>query len=129
VSARGDPGDHQLDERVDEGVVERRLLEQAAVQQAADERGEHHRGVDAVAPFAAVHGAGDEADDGQGGALGEPRAGEGADVRRDGPREDGAREGAVFIRDHIIRVAERSFDDFAGGGVDAKANRKMLGIK
>lgn len=43
--------------------------------------------------------------------------------------EDGAREGAVFIRDHIIRVAERSFDDFAGNGVDAKANRKMLGIK
>ena len=43
--------------------------------------------------------------------------------------EDGAREGAVFIRDHIIRVAERSFDDFAGGGVDAKANRKTLGIK
>ena len=43
--------------------------------------------------------------------------------------EDGAREGAIFIRDHIIRVAERSFDDFASGGVDAKANRKMLGIK
>ena len=43
--------------------------------------------------------------------------------------EDGAREGAVFIRDHIIRVAERSFDDFAGSGVDAKAHRKMLGIK
>ena len=43
--------------------------------------------------------------------------------------EDGAREGAVFIRDHIIRVAERAFDDFAGGGVDAKANRKMLGIQ
>ena len=43
--------------------------------------------------------------------------------------EDGAREGAVFIRDHIIRVAERSFDDFAGSGADAKANRKMLGIK
>ena len=43
--------------------------------------------------------------------------------------EDGAREGAVFIRDHIIRVAERSFDDLAGSGVDAKANRKMLGIK
>ena len=43
--------------------------------------------------------------------------------------EDGAREGAVFIRDHIIRVAERAFDDFAGSAVDAKANRKMLGIK
>src|ERR1700758_3941607 len=30
--------------------------------------------------------------------------------------EDGAREGAVFIRDHIICVAERAFDDFAGSG-------------
>jgi sugar phosphate isomerase/epimerase len=42
--------------------------------------------------------------------------------------EDGAREGAVFIKDHIIRVAERAFDDFAGGGVDTAANKKMLGI-
>ena len=33
--------------------------------------------------------------------------------------EDGAREGADFIRHHIIRVAERAFDDFAGSGVDA----------
>ena len=41
--------------------------------------------------------------------------------------EDGAREGAVFIADHIIRVAERAFDDFAGGA-DTAANRKMLGI-
>jgi sugar phosphate isomerase/epimerase len=42
--------------------------------------------------------------------------------------EDGAREGAVFIRDHIIRIADRAFDDFAGGGIDRAANRKMLGI-
>jgi sugar phosphate isomerase/epimerase len=28
--------------------------------------------------------------------------------------EDGAREGAPFIRDRIIRVTERAFDDFAG---------------
>ncbi|WP_342620057.1 sugar phosphate isomerase/epimerase [Rhodoferax sp. GW822-FHT02A01] len=42
--------------------------------------------------------------------------------------EDGAREGAAFIRDHIIRVAERAFDDFAGGNVDTAANKKMLGI-
>ncbi len=27
--------------------------------------------------------------------------------------EDGAREGAAFIRDHIIRVTNRAFDDFA----------------
>lgn len=42
--------------------------------------------------------------------------------------EDGAREGAKFIADHIIRVADRAFDDFAGGGVNTAANKKMLGI-
>jgi sugar phosphate isomerase/epimerase len=42
--------------------------------------------------------------------------------------EDGAREGAKFVADHIIRVAERAFDDFAGGGADQAANKKMLGI-
>ena len=42
--------------------------------------------------------------------------------------EDGAREGAKFIADHIIRVAERAFDDFAGRGVNTAANQKMLGI-
>lgn len=42
--------------------------------------------------------------------------------------EDGAREGAAFIKDHIIRVTERAFDDFADGGTDEAANRRMLGI-
>ncbi|MCZ6655655.1 MAG: sugar phosphate isomerase/epimerase, partial [Gammaproteobacteria bacterium] len=28
-------------------------------------------------------------------------------------QEDGAREGAAFIRDHIIRVTDKAFDDFA----------------
>jgi len=42
--------------------------------------------------------------------------------------EDGAREGAPFIADHIIRVTETAFDDFAAGSVDAAANRRMLGI-
>ena len=42
--------------------------------------------------------------------------------------EDGAREGAQFVRDHIIRVTERAFDDFADGGADEAANRAMLGI-
>jgi sugar phosphate isomerase/epimerase len=42
--------------------------------------------------------------------------------------EDGAREGAEFIKKHIIRVTEKAFDDFAAGGADQKANRKMLGI-
>ncbi len=42
--------------------------------------------------------------------------------------EDGAREGARFIQDHIIRVADRAFDDFAGSGVNTAANKKMLGM-
>jgi sugar phosphate isomerase/epimerase len=42
--------------------------------------------------------------------------------------EDGAREGAGFIRDHIIRVTERAFDDFADSGVDQGANRRLLGL-
>ncbi|MEM9125509.1 MAG: sugar phosphate isomerase/epimerase [Pseudomonadota bacterium] len=42
--------------------------------------------------------------------------------------EDGAREGARFVADHIIRVTEKAFDDFADGGTDEAANRKMLGI-
>lgn len=42
--------------------------------------------------------------------------------------EDGAREGAQRTRDHIIRVTERSFDDFAGTGADAATNRKLLGL-
>jgi sugar phosphate isomerase/epimerase len=42
--------------------------------------------------------------------------------------EDGAREGAAFVREHIIRVTERAFDDFAGSGTDEVANRRMLGI-
>lgn len=42
--------------------------------------------------------------------------------------EDGAREGARFIADHIIRVTERAFDDFAAAGTDEAANRRMLGL-
>ena len=42
--------------------------------------------------------------------------------------EDGAREGAQFVRDHIIRVTDTAFDDFASGGTDQDANRRMLGI-
>ncbi|MBL8698277.1 MAG: sugar phosphate isomerase/epimerase [Alphaproteobacteria bacterium] len=42
--------------------------------------------------------------------------------------EDGAREGAPFIAKHIIRVTEKSFDDFAAGGSDAAANARLLGI-
>ncbi|WP_296595756.1 sugar phosphate isomerase/epimerase [Phenylobacterium sp.] len=42
--------------------------------------------------------------------------------------EDGAREGAPFIRDHIIRVTPHAFDDFAGSGADAATNRRLLGL-
>ncbi len=42
--------------------------------------------------------------------------------------EDGAKEGAVFIKDHIIRVTEKAFDDFAATGSDEKFNRTVLGL-
>ncbi|MEP7228684.1 MAG: sugar phosphate isomerase/epimerase [Ginsengibacter sp.] len=42
--------------------------------------------------------------------------------------EDGAKEGAVFIRDHIIKVTDHAFDDFAGTAKDDKLNRSVLGI-
>jgi sugar phosphate isomerase/epimerase len=42
--------------------------------------------------------------------------------------EQGAAEGAPFIRDHIIRVTERAFDDFAGAVSDQKKNRMILGF-
>jgi sugar phosphate isomerase/epimerase len=42
--------------------------------------------------------------------------------------EDGAREGAKFIQEHIIRVTEKAFDDFASGGTDDEANRRILGL-
>jgi sugar phosphate isomerase/epimerase len=42
--------------------------------------------------------------------------------------EAGAAEGAVFVRDRIIRVTDRAFDDFAGGAADAERNRRILGL-
>ncbi len=42
--------------------------------------------------------------------------------------EDGAAEGASFIARHIIRVTEKAFDDFAAGGADEAANKRMMGI-
>ena len=41
----------------------------------------------------------------------------------------GATEGAQFIRDHMIRVTDRAFDDFAGAKTDANFNRRVLGLK
>jgi sugar phosphate isomerase/epimerase len=42
--------------------------------------------------------------------------------------EDGAREGADFIQNHIIRVTEKAFDDFASSGIDENGNRAILGL-
>ena len=42
--------------------------------------------------------------------------------------EQGAQEGAGFIRDHIIKVTEKTFDDFAGTGADEDLNRKIIGL-
>ncbi len=42
--------------------------------------------------------------------------------------EDGAREGAPFIRNHIIRVSPHSFDDFAASGVSPALNARLLGL-
>jgi sugar phosphate isomerase/epimerase len=42
--------------------------------------------------------------------------------------EQGATEGAPFIRDHMIKMTEKAFDDFASAGKDQKLNKKILGI-
>lgn len=43
-------------------------------------------------------------------------------------QEDGAREGARFIADHIIRVTDKAFDDFAAAVADPDLNKKILGL-
>ena len=40
----------------------------------------------------------------------------------------GAAEGADFISNHIIKVTERAFDDFAGVGANEEFNKRILGI-
>ena len=42
--------------------------------------------------------------------------------------EDGASEGAPFIKNHIIKVTEKAFDDFAGTGSDEAFNKRLLGL-
>jgi len=42
--------------------------------------------------------------------------------------EDGATEGAPFIKEHIIKVTEKAFDDFASAGNNEQFNRDLLGI-
>lgn len=43
--------------------------------------------------------------------------------------EQGAREGAPFIKQHIIEVTNKIFDDFAGGHTDEATNRRILGLE
>ena len=43
--------------------------------------------------------------------------------------EQGAREGAPFIADHIIEVTEKAFDDFAGRDAEEAYLKKLLGIE
>jgi len=43
-------------------------------------------------------------------------------------QEDGAREGAEFIKKNIIKVTEKAFDDFASVTIDTAFNKKNLGI-
>ena len=42
--------------------------------------------------------------------------------------EQGAAEGAPFIAAHMIRRADRAFDDFAGAASDPARNRRILGL-
>ena len=43
--------------------------------------------------------------------------------------QDGAREGAAFIRDHLINVTDKVFDDFAGAQVNPHQINTLLGIR
>lgn len=43
--------------------------------------------------------------------------------------EQGAKEGAAFVRDHIIKVTERAFDSFSAGGSNTALNRSVLGLE
>ena len=42
--------------------------------------------------------------------------------------EDGAREGAPFIREHMIRTTTHAFDDFAASSADPKKHARILGL-
>jgi sugar phosphate isomerase/epimerase len=43
--------------------------------------------------------------------------------------QDGALEGVEFIKNHIIHVTDKAFDDFASTGADDAFNKALLGIK
>ena len=42
--------------------------------------------------------------------------------------QQGAAEGAPFIADHMIRVTDKAFDDFAGAAPDPVRNSRLLGL-
>ena len=42
--------------------------------------------------------------------------------------EQGAKEGSKFIKDHIIEVSKKAFDDFAAGDADQKHINDILGL-
>ncbi|HQQ96400.1 MAG TPA: sugar phosphate isomerase/epimerase [Cyclobacteriaceae bacterium] len=42
--------------------------------------------------------------------------------------EQGAAEGAPFIKNHLIHVTEKAFDDFAATGKNTNLNKKILGL-
>ena len=42
--------------------------------------------------------------------------------------EQGAKEGAPFIKNNIIKVTDKAFDDFAKTAIDGDLNRSILGI-
>jgi sugar phosphate isomerase/epimerase len=42
--------------------------------------------------------------------------------------QQGAAEGAEFIRQHMIRKTSKAFDDFAGVTSDEQSNRRLLGL-
>ena len=44
-------------------------------------------------------------------------------------QEDGAKEGASFIKEHIIKVTDKAFDDFAASPASTDVNRVILGIE
>ena len=43
--------------------------------------------------------------------------------------EEGAKEGAAFIKEHIINVTDKAFDDFAHAGIDQATNRRLLELR
>ena len=42
--------------------------------------------------------------------------------------EDGAREGAEFIKAHLINPTDKAFDDFASGATNTERNNRILGL-